>query len=56
MNWDVVERVIFMIAAILLVVFEIRLIMIDGRAAIPIFTTLALCTAALGAIDYNDDS
>ena len=54
MNWDAVERAVFMVAAILLAIMEIKMILIDGRAAIPIFATLALCVAMLGAIDKDD--
>ena len=54
MNWDAVERAVFMVAALLLAIMEIKMILIDGRAAIPIFATLALCVAMLGAIDKDD--
>ena len=54
MNWDAVERAVFLVATILLVIMEFKMILFDGRAAIPIFATLALCVAMLGAIDKDD--
>ena len=52
---DRLERVLFIVAAFVLAIMEINFILVDGRAAIPIFATLALCAALLGLIADKDD-
>ncbi len=48
------DRIICMVAAVLMLAFIVSLIFQDKANVIPIFATLALVVAALGSVDYDD--